>query len=684
MSEDILLEPSNAYKTKYKDLHYQNTVKYFEELTKKGNVPVEENKKTCQKYYKTLEDIKNLDSKVGFNKSIKSLIIILMILFGVIGVLLFFVFLNTNLTISIVSLVLAIIIIVIGIIVIIKVINPKIKNLNEEKSKLEAKANELKNLAWQQMSGLNSKYDWNIAAEIFEMTIPLFQMDQYFDNKKYQYLHDKYNLSANDEENVSTYFCQSGSILGNPFLLCKDYRMDWIQKCYTGSLTIHWTTRVKTNNGYSTQHHTQTLTASILKNAPSYSYVTYLIYGNDAAPKLVLSRKPSGQSGKTEKEINKYVKERVKNLDKKAKQAVTKGESYTRLGNDEFEALFGGEDRNNEVEYRLLFTPLAQKNLLTLIKEKEPYGDDFYFQKDHQLNFIQSKHSQNADYYSNPAKFINFDYEKAKENFINYNVEYFKSLYYDFAPLISIPLYQQHKSFEYIYDKEYDSNISCYEHEAMANSFDINLLKPKEANTPSILKTHLIRKNDMFDEVGVVAHAFRAEKRVTYVTKIGGDGKFHNVPVYWLEYIPVEAKQTMAIEAKNSSRYEYNNQRYNPKFAEFMNKVSLQNGFKYERGLFAALLLSGITSDNIKTVNSIYETASQTASKLSTEEIINRLILEANEEDNLNKQELSNQNSNEDKILNDESEAVEVKLDEKDLVEPTDENPEENKEKGEQ
>ena len=83
-----------------------------------------------------------------------------------------------------------------------------------------------------------------------------------------------------------------------------------------------------------------------------------------------------------------------------------------------------------------------------------------------------------------------------------------------------------------------------------------------------------------------------------------------------------------------------------------------------------------------RSVNNIYETASQVESKLSTEEIINRLIREAN---SLDSQDTSNENLKTDEdILNDENQqAVEVKLDEKELVEPTDENPEENKEKGE-
>jgi hypothetical protein len=39
-------------------------------------------------------------------------------------------------------------------------------------------------------------------------------------------------------------------------------------------------------------------------------------------------------------------------------------------------------------------------------------------------------------------------------------------------------------------------------------------------------------------------------ERVDYISTFGGDGRFHNVPVYWLEYIPVQ-KQTI-IEMRES------------------------------------------------------------------------------------------------------------------------------------
>ena len=432
MDDDLLLEPTKAYKKKYQKLHEENTIKYFDELAKKGNVDVALNKETCTKYYNKLKEIDELNSKIGKYNLLKGLLISLMAVVSTLGIVLLVLSLTgiIHIAIGIVVLVVAILLDVGGVFLIKKNLNKKIKNFEEIKQNEINKANALKNEALAQMDGLNSKYDWNIAAEIFEITIPLFQMDQYFDIKKYQYLHDKYNLSSNDEQNVSTYFCQSGSILGNPFLLCKDYKQDMSNKEYTGTLTIHWTTRVKTKEGYRTEHHSQTLVATIYKPAPVYSYQTYLIYGNDAAPKLEFSRLPSNASGKSEREIDKIVKNRVKDLDKLAKNAVNDGKNYTRFGNDEFEALFGGENRNNEVEYRLLFTPLAQKNLLELIKDPEPYGDDFIFQKDRQLNYIMSRHSQVTDYYSNPANFIDFDYERAKEKFINYNKEYFKALYY--------------------------------------------------------------------------------------------------------------------------------------------------------------------------------------------------------------------------------------------------------------
>lgn len=44
--------------------------------------------------------------------------------------------------------------------------------------------------------------------------------------------------------------------------------------------------------------------------------------------------------------------------------------SITLLANDEFEVLFRALNRNNEVQFRLLFTPLAQQNMIDLLLDK--------------------------------------------------------------------------------------------------------------------------------------------------------------------------------------------------------------------------------------------------------------------------------------------------------------------------
>ncbi len=678
MNDDALLEPLKGYNSVYKDLHKENTIKFFEELTKQGQVDVEANKRTMNDYRAKQEEIKNIAKMLAKKRALRTFLIVLILIALVATAIVSYVsFSSSGDTIPIWGAIIAIVFslgITIGFILLIKnKINKFIKENEKVKAKLEAEAQELLKEAWAQMAGLNALYDWGMPGKIITQTIPLLQMDEHFDEKKFTYLHEKYGLSENKDNNRSTYFVQSGSILGNPFLLCTDYVQTWYNKQYTGSLVIHWTETVRTNNGTRTVTRSQTLVASIYKPAPSYAYNTYLVYGNEAAPDLKFSRKPTVPNNASEKDINKMVKSGSKSLDKKARKAVTKGTNYTRLGNDEFEVLFGGTNRNNEVQYRLLFTPLAQKNLLNLIKTKDPFGDDFYLEKDCELNFVQSKHSQNADYYANPVQFVGYDWEAAKEKFVNYNIQYFKNLYFELAPLLSIPLYQQHKSHEFIYNKEYKSNISSFEHEAIANSFDINLLKHAKASTPSILKTNLIRKEGVADSVEIKANAFEAQRRVSYVPVHGGDGRIHSVPVFWLEYVPVERKSTMAIEKKNSSRFEFNSM-WNGSLKNTLNDLSVNNSCLYERGLLAFLLTRELRAADVTNLNTVYAGAAtvKQTTKPTLEEIVRQLSNEMEQFEN-QPNNIEDEKATEELLKDESIEAKEVEVTEEDLKDQTEE-----------
>jgi len=368
-----------------------------------------------------------------------------------------------------------------------------------------------------------------------QTTTPLIQMDRIFDVKKYEMMREKYGLWDNSDDQTSTLNLQSGSILGNPFVVFKDLNQSETLQRYEGSLTISYTV----GSGDSRRTVTETLHAHVDKPKPVYSEETYLVYGNEAAPRLSFSRNPSDINSMDDKQREKYVRKHEGDLQKLAEKVMKKGGTYTPLGNPEFELFFGGLDRDNEVEFRLLFTPLAQKSMLQVLKSDIGYGDDFRFVKDHGLNLVVSKHSQGTTLFVNAEDFVGFDYELVEDFFIRFNDNYFKALFFDFAPLLCIPLYQQHKPHEYIYKNNVGSNFNCFEHEVLANKFNPDMFKPANAKTDVILKTFIGQKSGSTDIVNVASYSFDAVERVDYIPVRGGDGYYHDVPVYWIEYIPV-------------------------------------------------------------------------------------------------------------------------------------------------
>lgn len=674
IQNEALNEPLDGFNNYYKEANRKHTEELFDELAKKSGVDRDANKRTVTEYRNKVAEIEKVKSAITKSKAGRTLLIVFIVILVLVGIgmLISTIGGDVNTAIGIAVTAVAVALIVLYIILILKKLNPKIKSNEQIRQKLQAEADKLLNEAWAQMASLNALYDWDIPQSLVTKTVPIIEMDPNFDEEKYTYLREKFGFVKNGDQARSTQFCQSGAIVGNPFLIVKDLRQSWIQQLYTGSIVIHWTTTVRTKDGTKTVHHSQVLTASITRPKPVYSEDTYLVYGNEAAPDLIFSRSPSGVSGLSEKKIEKKVASKSKKLDKKARKAVSSGDNYTKLGNDEFEALFGGTDRNNEVQYRLLFTPLAQKSLLKLIKTPEPYGDDFSIQKIKKLNFVRTKHAQQFDYEVDPVNFIDYDFEEARKKFIRINTTYFKSLYFDLAPLMSIPLYGQHKAHEFIYDRPYSSNLSCYEHESIANSFQKDLLKPNGALTPSILKTEFISKEGEADSVMITAHAFRGERRVTCIPCFGGDGRVHPVPVVWIEYFPIERRTLMAVQKRNSTRLDMNIHSSRPEFKEILKTYSDRGAWLYERGVFAMLTGKPITAAAVKGLNEIYENLSPAevamAADEEEEELARIIAAEAAKHDKTNEPDTDAED-----LLNDETaETKEVEANEDEINSPYD------------
>ena len=138
----------------------------------------------------------------------------------------------------------------------------------------------------------------------------------------------------------------------------------------------------------------ETLHAEVKKPGPYYSTMVSLVYGNDAAPELIFHRKPAEKGIFSAFFKKAKLAKKISTIRSQTNKAIKEGGTFQGLSNEEFDALFNALDRNNEIEFRLLFTPLAQQNYQDIFKNS-PYGDDFVFCKENKINKIESKNSQN-------------------------------------------------------------------------------------------------------------------------------------------------------------------------------------------------------------------------------------------------------------------------------------------------
>ncbi|MDE7373630.1 MAG: hypothetical protein K2N18_06165, partial [Clostridia bacterium] len=400
------------------------------------------------------------------------------------------------------------------------------KRIAEETERHDAHAEQAKKYldeANAQMRPLNALFESDMTKRLIEQTVPKIKIDERFDMRRYDYLSGKYGFGKVDDNTRSTVAVLTGEILGNPYILHRQLVRTMGTYTYYGSIVIHWTTTYTDSEGKTrTEHPSQTLTASVTTPQPYYSYKTELVYGNEAAPDLNFSRSATHAERLSEKALAKKIKAGEKEIRKKqAKAGKSGGSNFTEMGNSEFDVLFGALDRDHEVQFRLMFTPLAQKNELALIKDKTYYGDDFSFRKRGCLNYISSEHAAGFDFDTSYTRYASYDVDIAKSNFLSFNRTFFRSLYFDLAPLISVPLYQQHKPKEYIYGKSYGRNYTDFETEYVVNRLGEEHFASPESATQSILKADFVEKDGKSDKADVTAYSFRAEDRLDIIPMLG-------------------------------------------------------------------------------------------------------------------------------------------------------------------
>lgn len=583
-------EPLEYYTGTLRAAFAKNAADYFNELVKKSGVNEQENAATVTRYNAACTKAQHAGKKLNSCKVLRGFVIFFIVAALVAAVVLAVVYFTAEQP-GWILLLIAGICLVVGVVLIVLLCTKLKQVLQTRQKKYDAArslADSIREQAMAQMRPLHALFTWNMTRELIQRSVPFLKLDETFDVKKLDLFARKYGFGANNDPNTSTVFLLSGSVDGNPFLFERVYRCTMGQKTYYGSIVIHWTTYERDSNGNTRAvHHSQTLTASVTKPAPFYGYDTRLYYGNEAAPDLCFSRRPTHANELDEKQIEKTVKRGKKKLEKRARKAVGAGARFTEMGNAEFDVLFGAVDRTNEVQFRLMFTPLAQQNMLDLIKSDDGYGDDFAFYKTGCINCIRSEHAQRWQTDIDPARYMSHDLAAARAAFVAYNAEYFKSLYFDLAPVLAVPLYRQTRPREFIYRDVYPANYTGFEAEVLANRLGAAPFAHRAAKTDSILKASFVSKDGGADRVAVTANSYDTREHVDLIPVFGGDGRTHAVPVHWIEYIPVSNTREMALKAVGGTREGYEALRSGSALASFVRRFAPNGESAYCDGLLA-------------------------------------------------------------------------------------------------
>ncbi len=561
-SDDRLLEPLEAYKQSYQKEFERNAEAYFDGLVAKSGISVGENRSAVAAYDAKMKRVNDLGKRLSRNRGTRGFLIFLAVLGAVLLIVGIVALVQGSNLAGSLCLAGGAVFAALSLCIIFGKINPVLKRTGAEQQKRQAEADSLLQKAWSQMAPLNALFDGSATKELIEKTVPSIRIDDNFNMRRYDHLCTKYGFGEPNDPARSTIGILTGEISGNPFVVDRELVCTMGTCTYSGSLLITWTTSYTDSDGnVHVQQHSQTLVATLTRPKPYYSERTRLIYGNGAAPDLHFSRKAGHAERMGEGRRERKVKSGSKQLRKLQERAMEDGDpstNFTGMGNEEFDVLFGALDRDNEVQFRLLFTPLAQKNMIALMTDKAGFGDDFDMRKDGCLNFVSSEHSASWDPDTSDYKrYRSYSVDIAKRAFMDFNCNYFKSLYFDLAPLLSIPLYQQQKPQEYIYPDSYFRNYTPYESEFLANRIGQRAFCHPATATQAILKTEFLGKEGKSDRIRVTAYSYMAEDRLDFVPELGGDGNFHAVPVHWVEYIPVVNTGTAAMKELGLSEKEF-------------------------------------------------------------------------------------------------------------------------------
>ncbi len=517
----VIFNPVEEYEGKLQQLHRENTTRFFDKLVETSGIDIAQNRETVRLYDQYRENLAKLKRKLNWLRFLRVLMCITLILIPLV----------------------------------IWKTTPRIRQLRTEIAEADQRVEQLLAEANNQMLPLNRLFTDRDALQLIEATVPLLDFADCFTAAQEADMRINYDFTGYEDIEQSTLDLLAGHYNENPFLFENRRIHTMGTETYHGYKTIHWTETYRDEKGHlRTRTQSQTLHATVTKPKPFYNTQVVLNYCSQGGPELCFSRDATHLHRKGEKQIKRIVKKGERKLRRKNDKALRKNEDFTSMANTEFEVLFDALDRTDEVQFRTLFTPLAQTNMVELLLSRVGFGDDFHFIKRNRTNRIISTHSQGRQINLLPGNYVSYSYDIIRANFIGKNEEFFKAVYFDFAPLLAIPVYQERPVHSLKPIPDYAQLYALKESEALANAVDCSYVVHPATKTQAILKSSFVKNEEGIDEACITAYSYDIEKRVDMVSVLGGDGRLHAVPVEWDQYLPLKQENTFFIATNEIAR----------------------------------------------------------------------------------------------------------------------------------
>jgi hypothetical protein len=279
-------------------------------------------------------------------------------------------------------------------------------------------------------------------------------------------------------------------------------RYDMIMQTYSASKTIY------VGTGQDRRAHVITVTYS--HPAPSFTQNNTVYFLSNSAPDLSFSS-------------NKSFLRKNKNPN---------------MENSTFNKIFN-VNRDNETQFRLLFTILAQENIVKLYDEFPGYS----FEKNKKINVIKNTKNFDQNINTNSNNFIHYDYDLFFTQLQDKSKEIFHTIYFLISPILCIPVYQHFPSKITPVVKKTPEISNEQIQTILQNYFDKKNIVNYRSTTDFIISSKITSFTDDITVAEINTNSFVGINKIAYV---------QNTAVRYVEYQPVHKNTNLLIVANSS------------------------------------------------------------------------------------------------------------------------------------